>query len=124
MPKTLVGTASQNRAWPSPHKNRNPSAPVIPGRMEPILCAVPPIFKPMASVRQKPLMSMRMMMVEMAMPTTPMPKMVCETVLPVSPSSEAASWEASRLTSAAASFWSAGCAAKPVFSWNFFRLPS
>ena len=92
MPNTLVGTASQKRASPSPQRNRKPSAPVMPGRMEPIRCFMPPISAPSISVTVKPLISIKMMIVETAMPSTPMPKTVCDTALsPVRFSSEPAS---------------------------------
>ena len=108
MPNTLVGTANQNLASASPHKKRKPNAPVMPGRMEPILCFIPPISAPSISVTAKPLISIRMMIVEMAMPSTPIPKTVCESAfLPVNSSSESASWKASRLISMAAIFLSA-----------------
>ena len=80
MPKMLVGCVSKNLASALPHKKRKPSAPVIPGSSAPVRCTTPPIFAPIASVRQKPLISIRMMMVEIAIPSTPMPKMTWEVV--------------------------------------------
>ena len=76
MPNTLVGTANQNFASASPHKKRKPKAPVMPGRIDPTLCFIPPISAPIISVTVNPLINISMMMVESAMPRTPIPKTV------------------------------------------------
>ena len=53
---------------------------------------MPPISAPSISVTVKPLISIKMIMVETAMPSTPIPKTVCDTaLLPVRFSSDPAS---------------------------------
>ena len=49
------------------------------------------------------MISIKMMMVDRAMPSTPRPKIFCETALPAKGSKALASWKLSRFTSMAAS---------------------